>query len=345
MTRVEHKLPLKAFAALMVVYLVWGTTMGAMHFGVETIPPALLACSRFIIAGVIMLLVCRLQGERWPSRSEWRFHALVGFLLFFGGNALSGWALQYISTGLGGMIIATTPFWMIGLSALTQSPDKPREKIQPGILVAFGLGFLGMAVLLSPQLLSPVNVTPLFWLSILALLVMCFFWSAGSLVARRQASGQSIFMSLGAQNLAAGLMLLPVCWATGSFENVTPSLSSLTGLVYLIFFGTILTTPCYYYVLNTLPVSVASTFAYVNPVITVLFGWWFLGESLLNTTLAGSALIVAAVVLVQWLSRPSAKREPVSPELSGRFVSVSSAAEPAELSPCCSVSSKGEPSA
>jgi drug/metabolite transporter (DMT)-like permease len=290
-----QSLPLKAYGALFVVYLVWGTTMAAMHVGVESIPPALLACARFTLSGLLLVGVCSLLGHSWPRLDELKQHALVGFLLFFGGNSISCWALQYIPTGLGGMLVATMPFWMVGLSTLGAA----RERVMPLTLVGLLIGFVGMVILLSPQWIAPQAVSPMFWPSIGGMLVLCFFWSAGSLVARRLQSRTSLLMGLGVQNLFAGLMLLPFSLAAGDFNALQPTAASLSALLYLIFFGTILATPCYYYVLRSMPVSVASTFAYVTPIITVLFGWLAFGEALSWSTLAGSAVILAGVLLVQ----------------------------------------------
>jgi drug/metabolite transporter (DMT)-like permease len=311
----------KALLALLLVYLVWGTTMAAIHFGVQTIPPLLLACIRFLLAGGMLILISLAQGERWPSWKETRNHGVIGFLLFFGGNALSCWALQTLSTGLAGMIIATTPFWMLAMSDLSDRYFDTRAKrfslsvcsvsgspwANPKIVLSMVLGFIGIMILLSPQLAAPELTSPLFGWSILAMLVLCWFWSAGSLYARYHQGEASVWMALGIQNFLAGVLLLPICYALGDWNAFNPSESSLWALGYLVVFGTIVTTPCYYYVLKHLPVSISSSFAFVNPVITLLVGCLFLGEVMTMESWVGSVVVVIAVLMLQWASNPSSQ--------------------------------------
>jgi drug/metabolite transporter (DMT)-like permease len=309
-----------AMLALLVVYLVWGTTMAAIHIGVETIPPLLLACIRFLLAGGLLILIALFQGERWPSWNETRNHLVIGFLLFFGGNALSCWALETLSTGLAGMIIATTPFWMLGMSALFERRFDAGSKsasthvtpsrspwADPKVVLSMVLGLIGIMILLSPQMAAPELTSPLFGWSILAMLVLCWFWSAGSLYARHHQGDASVWMALGIQNLLAGLLLAPICDAMGNWQAFNPSESSLWALAYLVVFGTIVTTPCYYYVLKHLPVSLSSSFAFVNPVITLFVGCLFLREVMTLESWLGSAIVVIAVFLLQWASQSSSE--------------------------------------
>lgn len=284
----------KAYWALMVVYLIWGTTMGAMRIGIDSIPPAVLACVRFFLSGLLLIGFCRLKGEPWPTPGNMKHHLIVGFLLFFGGNSFSCWALQYISTGLAGILIATNPFWMVGISSLLP----PREKISILAMTGLLIGFLGLVILLYPQITAPETVSVMFWVGVAAILVLSFFWSAGSIYTRVHHVSDSILMSLGFQNLLAAIMLLPVCSLTGGWDHLNPTMPSAMALLYLVLFGTIAATPCYYYVLKELPVSVASTFAYVTPVITVLFGWLVLNEVMTAYVITGSCIILAGVMLV-----------------------------------------------
>lgn len=321
---IVHLKPLytqKAFWALLMVYAIWGTTMAAIHFGVQTIPPLLLACLRFLVAGSLLILISLFRGEKWPALGELKNHLIIGSLLFFGGNALSCWALQTLSTGLAGMIIATTPFWMLAMSDFFDRKFDPIPKLvkqdaKPFIMVSMGLALLGIVILLSPQLSTPELASPLFWWSLFAMVILCWFWSAGSLYARYHQGEASVWMALGIQNLFAGILLAPICWALGNWQifyssgtNSSvisfPSEISLWALGYLVVFGTIVTTPCYYYVLRHLPVSLSSSFAFVNPVITLFVGALFLGEVMSLESWVGSAIVVLAVFLLQRASNPS----------------------------------------
>jgi drug/metabolite transporter (DMT)-like permease len=294
----------KAYLALLVVYLVWGTTMGAIHIGVETIHPALLVCLRFTVAGLLLLLYCFSRGERLPDNRSLFRDCMVGFLLFVGGNSAVSWALQYVPTGLAGALVATNPFWMVALSAVTP----PHEHVRPLDWIGLVIGFMGMLVLLSPELLAPQQISPVYWISIIGLLVMVFFWAAGTVYARKTETRSSLLMSLGIQNLFSGVLLIPVCGLTPHALDFTPSTGSLMALIYLILMGTILATSCYLFLLKHLTITVAGTFAYVTPVITVIFGWLFLGESLTSTTMLGTGIIIAGVLMIQLFSQKPAVR-------------------------------------
>ncbi len=192
---------------------------------------------------------------------------------------------------------------MIGLAAITP----PKETITRIVALGLLIGFIGILVLLSPKLLIPLKLTGAFWPSIISLILMSFFWASGSIYARKHASRIPLLMSVGIQNAFAGLLLMPVCYLTIQPFHVEPSTSSIIALLYLIVFGTMISIPCYQYVLKHLPVSLASTFAYVTPVLTVLFGWVFLGEELAMTTVIGMGIILLGVGLVQQQTLRKAK--------------------------------------
>lgn len=308
----------KPYAALLAVYLIWGTTSGAIRLGVDTIPSAVLPCVRFLSAGCLLVLLSLLRGESFPSLRHLKIHAMSGFLLFFAGNSIVCWTVKYIGTGFGSVLVATTPLWMTLLSALVP----PRERISALSWLGIMIGFLGMVVLLSPHLVHPLQSTPVFWWCMAGLAIMTFCWAVGSVYARRNPTPDSLFMSVGLQNLAAGLMLMPICFWTapewwGSWQSI--STTSVWALLYLIVFGTMLATPCYLYVLKTLPVSVSSTFAYVTPVLTVIFGGLFLKENITPAMVLGAIVILSGVALVQFMNRPWAAksaRSSVSADLS-----------------------------
>jgi drug/metabolite transporter (DMT)-like permease len=289
----------KPYLALLTVYLIWGTTAGCIKLGIDTIPSALLPCLRFTLAGILLVAFCLMRGEHFPSRQDLKTHSIVGLLLFLGGNSIICWTVKYITTGFSGILVATTPLWMVGLSALLP----PREKIPFLSLVGLVIGFIGMAVLLSPQLIHINRTSPVFWLCIVGLLIMTFCWSLGSIYSRKFPAKTSLLMSVGLQNLVAGLALIPICLLTiHDWTAIQPSLKSVVALVYLVLMGTMTATPCYLYVLQTMSVSVSSTFAYVTPVITLIFGCLFLGEPIGFTMIVGAAIILAGVILVQYIN-------------------------------------------
>jgi drug/metabolite transporter (DMT)-like permease len=293
----------KPYLALLTVYIIWGTTAGVIRLGVDTIPPSLLPCLRFLIAGTLLVTLCLLKGEPLPDRVTLKNHLITGLLLFFGGNSIICWTLKYVTTSFGGILVATTPFWMVGLSAILP----PREKVPGMSLIGIAIGFVGMLILLSPKVASmnqTSDTSPMFWLCIAGLLLMTFFWALGSIYARKHPAKGSLMMAVGFQNIFAGLALLPICLNTiHDWSAIHPTGQSLFSLAYLVLLGTMVATPCYLYVVKHLPVSVSSTFAYVTPVFTIAFGGLFLGEPITPSMLLGASVILAGVILVQYMNR------------------------------------------
>jgi drug/metabolite transporter (DMT)-like permease len=288
-----------AFLPLLVVYLVWGTTIGTIRMSVETLPWAMVPCGRFLIAGSLLMLICLFRGEKWPGWLEVRKHVIAGLLLFTGGNSIVCWSVQYMTTGLGGLVVATLPFWILGLSAILP----PKEKITKGTLISIFISFSGMMILLSPHLQNKTHTSPLFWWAVLAMLINTIFWAIGSVFIRKNPSQVSRCMTVSIQTLASGLSLIPVCLMTIPAGTVIhPSQQSILALIYLIIFGTGIATPCYLYVVKNLPIAISSTFAYITPVITLIFGYLFLKEQISTTTLVGVAIILSGVIVAQFLS-------------------------------------------
>jgi drug/metabolite transporter (DMT)-like permease len=298
-TRVAFKTILLTLLPLLVVYVVWGTTMGAMRLSVDTLPWALVPCIRFLTAGFLLMLVCLARREPLPSWREVGKHAIAGLLLFTGGNSIVCWVVQYISTGLGGLVVSTLPFWILALSALLP----PRERITRGTLISILISFSGMIVLLLPHLQNPTKTSPLFWWSLLVMLINTIFWALGSVYIRKHPSGISRCMTVSIQTFSSGLSLIPVCLLTIPAGTVLqPSIISTYALIYLILFGTGLATPCYLYIVKNMPLSISSTFAYVTPVMTIIFGYLFLKEDLNVTTIFGIVIILSGVIIAQILS-------------------------------------------
>lgn len=286
----------KAYFALVAVYIIWGTTFGSTKIGISSMPWALLPLLRFGVAGLLLLAFCLLRGEKLPSLQDLKTNAIVGALIFFGGNAAVCWVVKHMSTGLGGLMVATTPFWMLWLASILP----PKEKITPAALSGLIIGFIGMLILLSPNLTHLKSTSPLFWVSVLVMVGNTFSWSVGAIYARKRPTESSLLMNVAIQNIAACLLLVPVCLFTiHDWSAIHPTSQSISALAYLILMGSVAATPCYLYVLKTLPVSISSTFAYVTPVLTVIFGWLFLGEQITPTIFIGSVIIISGVLVVQ----------------------------------------------
>lgn len=290
---------IRAYLALVVVCLVWGTTFGSVHLASDSFPPAMIVCLRFTIAGLLLIGFSLLRGDAFPTGATLKRHLMVGFLLFFAGNSFVAWAVRYVPTGLGATLIATNPFWMIWLSSLLP----PREKIHPTAFLGLIVGFIGILILLSPKLTSHYPVSPLFWATLVGILAMTFFWSLGSIYARKHPAPEAVMMGIGVQNLFAGILLMPVTWLTWQPTEFHPQWQGLLALAHLILLGTIVAVPSYMYVLKRLPVSVSSMFSYVTPVVSIAFGWWVFGEPVTPITILGTGIILAGVALVQWVNQ------------------------------------------
>lgn len=308
---------LTGIVAMVALYVIWGTTLSAMHFGIQTISPAIFAFSRYFIVAILLISFCLLKREALPSKKDMIHLSISGICLFTVGNATAIWAVKYIPTVLAGALMATTPFWMIGLAAM----QPPKERLQLPVLLGMSLGFIGILTVLAPQFAVEFSGNKglehfgfMEWLSVIGMFSTTVFWAAGSLYAKNHPTQNSVFMTVGIQNLAASLAMLPFMTPElVSGVNFHVSLPSVLGLLYLVFAGTIIAVPCYYYILKNMPVSVASTFAYVSPIITMIVGHFFLGEALSPTMSIGAVLVLAGVVVVQGLKQKVAVISPNSP--------------------------------
>jgi drug/metabolite transporter (DMT)-like permease len=280
-----------AFAA---VYVLWGSTYLAIRFGVETIPPFVLAGCRHLTAGLILYAVVRLRGAPRPSARHWRSAAIVGGLLLLGGNGLVTWAEQRVPSGLAALIVASVPIWMTVLDAV-QRRERPHGVVVLGLVLGLG----GIAFLVAPgQFAGGTRIDPL---GAAALLTASLFWATGSLYSRRAALPSSVFLATAMEMIAGGLILSAVAAATGEWGALSlPSVSarSLLSLGYLVVAGSLLGFTAYIFLLGATTPARVSTYAYVNPVVAVLLGWLLAGETVSPRTLVAAAVIVAAVALI-----------------------------------------------
>ncbi len=288
---------LKPYLALLTVYIVWGTTFAAIHIGVETIPPLFFACLRFLLAGSFLLCICLLRKEKLPDLKTLKQHFIVGVLMYYGGQTLIYCALKDIPTGLAASINATSPFWALWFASILP----PKEKIPWISILGILLGFMGMMILLSPQLNQTYHVSPVFWWSVVFMLLTGVFGSAGAIYFRKRNFTNSLLMGVALQCIFAGLLLLPTSLLTIHPFIFKPSMGSIWALIYLILVATTGAMTCYLYILHRLPVPLICTIAYVTPLITIFFGWLFFHEAVTLTTMTGTIIILVGVVLVQWV--------------------------------------------
>jgi drug/metabolite transporter (DMT)-like permease len=277
---------LLAFAG---VYVAWGSTYLAIRVAVESIPPTVLAGSRFAIAGGGMLVALRLAGRSIAiDRRTARVLAIVAAFLLLGGNGLVVWAEQSVPSGLAALLVATLPLWMAGLAALPPA----REPLSPAIVFGLLLGFAGVGLLAAPSMETghPLGVA--------ALLCASLSWACGSIYARRAAIHTDPLVATGWEMLFGGAMFLVLAVTRGAFHDLAPQTAGLLALAHLIVAGSWIGFTAYVFLLAHVPASTVATYAYVNPVIAVLLGWWLLGEPITPAIAAGSAIIIVAVAIV-----------------------------------------------
>ena len=280
-----------AFAA---VYVLWGSTYLAIRFGVETIPPFVLAGLRHLTAGLILYALVRRRGAPRPSAKHWRSAAVIGGQLLHGGNRHVTWAEQRVPSGLAALIVASVPIWMTVLDA-AQHRQRPHGVVVLGL--ALGLG--GIAFLVAPgQFAGGTHIDPL---GAAALLTAALFWAIGSLYSRRAALPSSTFLATAMEMIAGGVLLMATAAATGEWGAFSPaavSTRSLLSLGYLIVAGSLLGFTAYVFLLGATTPARVSTYAYVNPIVAVLLGWLLAGETVTPRTFLAATVIVSAVALI-----------------------------------------------
>jgi len=280
-----------AFAA---VYVLWGSTYLAIRFGVETIPPFLLAGVRHLTAGTLLYGWMRLRGTPRPERRHWKSAAVVGGLLLLGGNGLVTWAEQRVPSGLAALIVASVPIWMTVLDAVQR-----RERPHGVVVLGLAMGLAGLAFLVAPgRFAGGSHVDPL---GAAALLTAALLWAVGSLYSRKAALPSSTLLATAMEMIAGGTILLVTAGAAGewsAFSAAAVSTRSLLSLGYLIVAGSLLGFSAYIFLLGATTPARVSTYAYVNPVVAVLLGWLLAGEAVTPRTIGAAAVIVAAVALI-----------------------------------------------
>ncbi len=295
-----------AFAAL---YVIWGSTYLGIRFAIETIPPLLMAGVRFVAAGLIMYVIAWSQGIGKSTWANWRTSLILGACLLLAGNGGVTISEQYIDSGLAALIVAIVPIYIVLLGWATGMAPRPT------VIVWLALvgGFVGVGILFWPALRFSSNGgrNPAIGISIL--LVSSFIWSAGSLYSRTAKHAASPFLTAAQQMLCGGALLLLAGIVTRELPRFHPgsiSMLSLASFVYLVIIGAVVGYTAYIWLLRHCEPAKVATYAYVNPIVAVLLGALFAGETLTMRTLIAASLIIGSVALVITAQQLRSRAEP-----------------------------------
>jgi drug/metabolite transporter (DMT)-like permease len=289
---------LALLAAFAGVYIIWGSTYLGILFAIQSIPPLVMAGTRFVFAGAIIYLVAQISGAARSSARDWRTAAIVGACLLLGGNGGVTLAEQYVPSGLAALLVATVPLYTALLIWIFGMAERPTGLSAVGLAT----GFIGVALLVGPALWdrSP-NESSHAWIGMVILLVSSLIWSIGSLYSRQTPNAGSPFFAAGQQMLCGGGLMFLIGVARGELRDFHPgqvTMLSLGAFAYLVLIGGIIGYGCYAYILRHCDPSKVATYAFVNPVVAVLLGALFAGEKLTIRALFAAALIIGSVAIV-----------------------------------------------
>jgi drug/metabolite transporter (DMT)-like permease len=290
-----HRPAWKTLLAFGIIYFVWGSTFYAIRVGVREVPPFLLAAMRFLIAGMALYGWTRVRGERSPSGREWASVSLVAFLIFVLDYGLVFWAEQRVASGQTAVMLATIPVFM----ALGEIFILGTQRLTVRLVTALLIGLGGVGVLVSRSL--DLGGAPIDRLGAAALIVAAMGWSIASALARKLPLPDSKVVSSGAQMLAGGVFLAVISCVLGEYRNfhaASVSRGAWIALLYLIVAGSIIAFTAYVWLLHHESPTKVGTYAYVNPVVAVVLGYFLGGEELGLRTILGTLFVLVSVVVI-----------------------------------------------
>jgi drug/metabolite transporter (DMT)-like permease len=285
----------KTLLAFGIIYFVWGSTFLAIRVGVREVPPLILAAMRFFVAGIVLYGWMIARGERSPSGRECRSATLLGLVIFVLDYGLLFWAEQRVPSGIAAVMLALIPAFM----ALSEIIFLRTQTLTVRLVVALLIGIGGVAVLMSRSL--NLGGAPIDKRGAAALIFASMSWSVASALTRKLTLPKSKVMSSGAQMLAGGVLLAVTAAALGEFRDFHPwsvSREVWFALLYLIVAGSIVGFTAYVWLIHHESPTKVGTYAYVNPIVAVLVGYFFGGEALSLRTIVGTIFVLISVVVI-----------------------------------------------
>ncbi|MCY1145511.1 EamA family transporter [Actinoplanes sp. Pm04-4] len=295
---------------LLIVYVVWGSTYLAQKVGLETLPPLTMNATRFLVAGALLYAYCRWRRMPNPDRPQWRAGAIQGLLLPAAGTGGAAWAEQYLSSGITALFLATIPLWIV-LGRRVADHEKITWPVALGLLA----GFTGVVVLARPSGGGDA-------VAIAVALGGALCWGLGTVYAGHAPRPQSALMASAIEMLCAGAILVVLSGLTGEWSRIGLSGRSALAVGYLIVFGSLVAYTAYTWLLDHAAPRIVGTYAFVNPVVAVLLGWWILSEPLTLRTLLATGVIAAGVALIVLAPPPQPRAVSDPPRIRLRAVGI-----------------------
>ncbi|HEY7475742.1 MAG TPA: EamA family transporter [Vicinamibacterales bacterium] len=284
-----------AYAAWVAVCLIWGTTYLGIRICLETMPPFLMGGLRWMVAGVMLAAFLRARGIPLPPRGTWGTLTILGFLLLVLGNGGVVWAEQWVPSGLTAVIVASSPFWMVGVERAFGG-----DRLTARIIAGLTIGFAGIVLLVWPELAAG-GVG--FGGGVVSLQLACLGWALGSSYSKRHMERANALGVAAGEMIAGGLIMLAAGTAFGEWQNLHFTPRTAIAFLYLATIGAVGGFVAYTYALKHLPIAFVSLYAYINPIIAVVLGVVILDEPFTARMVSAAAIVFAGVALVQTRQR------------------------------------------
>lgn len=282
------------------IYVIWGITFLAISFGLKGFPPFILSGIRFLAAGILMLGYLTGKGEKANSITNWRKNGITGILILTGGTGLVAWGEQYVTASEAAITIATGPFWFIAIDKKNWKYYFSDKFIPIGLVI----GFVGLILFLKGSVNSsvhnPVINDSLRITAFIILALSSIAWVLGSLYSKKNPANHSTFMNIAQQLIVAGIVSFIIAYFKKEWNHFSITevpLSAWLGVSFLIFFGSIIAYLSYIWLLSVKPAALVSTHTYINPIVTVVFGWIIANQSINGSQLYGLSIILIGVLL------------------------------------------------
>lgn len=304
----SHPARWKILLAFAIIYFVWGSTFLCIRIGVRELPPFLFAALRFTIAGLVLFIWMLAKDKTWPRWQEWVGASVLGFLMFLIDYGCLFWAEQRVASGIAAVVLATIPIFITILEIIFLRTVRLSMSLALGLIA----GILGVIVLINPS--ASLGGAVIDRAGAIALLVAALGWAVGTVLTKKIPLPDSKAMSSALQMLTGGVQLFALAIVVGDMAHFHPS--RLSGqawfaLVYLIVAGSLVGYTAYVWLLDHTSPTKVGTYAYVNPVIAVLLGYFLAGEEIGVRTIFGSLLVLASVFMITLMSGKS--RLPAKP--------------------------------